>query len=774
MTAENVAVADATATSLTCPGGLPVASIAPGASVVCSASRTIVAADVNAGEYVNIATAEAKTPTGADFPQATATATVTRAAADLITVKALTSASATPSVGDTVTYTITVTNNGPDAATNISLSDTLPSGMTATSGNGVVSAGSYTSPNWTIASLSSGASATLTIEGTINAGQGGNSIANTTTAAVSDLYDPTTTGDNLTETVNVFQPVIAAVADTPAPISGATGGDTPSVLVNDTLNTNPVSLSLVNLTPGTLTVLPAAGSITMNADGTVTVAPGTTSGSYSYPYTICEIANPANCSGTTATIVVATQTLVAANDSGTLADGSAGGTVPGLNVATNDTLNGNPVTLGTNATITPVTAGPITVNADGSVTVAAGTPAADYPVTYELCEILNPTHCVTAVATVTVGTPALAATNDAGTLADGSAGGTVPGLNVATNDTLNGNPVTLGTNATITPVTAGPITVNADGSVTVAAGTPAADYPVTYELCEILNPTHCVTAVATVTVGTPALAATNDAGTLADGSAGGTVPGLNVATNDTLNGNPVTLGTNATITPVTAGPITVNADGSVTVAAGTPAADYPVTYELCEILNPTHCVTAVATVTVGTPALAATNDAGTLADGSAGGTVPGLNVATNDTLNGNPVTLGTNATITPVTAGPITVNADGSVTVAAGTPAADYPVTYELCEILNPTHCVTAVATVTVGTPALAATNDAGTLADGSAGGTVPGLNVATNDTLNGNPVTLGTNATITPVTAGPITVNADGSVTVAAGTACCRLSGHL
>ena len=166
-----------------------------------------------------------------------------------------------------------------------------------------------------------------------------------------------------------------------------------------------------------------------------------------------------------------------------------------------------------------------------------------------------------------------------------------------------------------------------------------------------------------------------------------------------------------------------------------PAADYPVTYELCEILNPTHCVTAVATVTVGTPALAATNDAGTLADGSAGGTVPGLNVATNDTLNGNPVTLGTNATITPVTAGPITVNADGSVTVAAGTPAADYPVTYELCEILNPTHCVTAVATVTVGTPALAATNDAGTLADGSAGGTVPGLNVATNDTLNGNPV---------------------------------------
>ena len=111
-------------------------------------------------------------------------------------------------------------------------------------------------------------------------------------------------------------------------------------------------------------------------------------------------------------------------------------------------------------------------------------------------------------------------------------------------------------------------------------------------------------------------------------------------------------------------------------------------------------MTAVATVTVGTPALAATNDAGTLADGSAGGTVPGLNVATNDTLNGNPVTLGTNATITPVTAGPITVNADGSVTVAAGTPAADYPVTYELCEILNPTHCVTAVATVTVGAPA--------------------------------------------------------------------------
>ena len=42
----------------------------------------------------------------------------------------------------------------------------------------------------------------------------------------------------------------------------------------------------------------------MNPDGTITIAPGTTAGTYTYPYTICEVLNPLNCDTATATIVV--------------------------------------------------------------------------------------------------------------------------------------------------------------------------------------------------------------------------------------------------------------------------------------------------------------------------------------------------------------------------------------------------------------------------------------------------------------------------------------
>ena len=42
----------------------------------------------------------------------------------------------------------------------------------------------------------------------------------------------------------------------------------------------------------------------MNPDGTITVSPDTPAGTYEYPYTICEITNPANCDTATATIVV--------------------------------------------------------------------------------------------------------------------------------------------------------------------------------------------------------------------------------------------------------------------------------------------------------------------------------------------------------------------------------------------------------------------------------------------------------------------------------------
>ena len=120
-------------------------------------------------------------------------------------MKTLASGDATPDEGDTVTFQIQVTNNGAAQATNVSLTDLLPTGLTATAGNGTISQGSYNAATglWTIGTLNSGASATLTLEGTVDVGQGGNTLTNVTTAATGDQNDPTTVGDDLTEQVTV-------------------------------------------------------------------------------------------------------------------------------------------------------------------------------------------------------------------------------------------------------------------------------------------------------------------------------------------------------------------------------------------------------------------------------------------------------------------------------------------------------------------------------------------------------------------------------------------
>jgi len=117
----------------------------------------------------------------------------------------LASGDSTPAEGDTVTFQIVVTNDGTAQATNVSLTDFLPAGLTATGANGTVSQGTYDAATgiFDIGTLNIGETATLTLEGTVDVGQGGNTITNVTTAAMGDQPDPSTIGDDLDEAVIV-------------------------------------------------------------------------------------------------------------------------------------------------------------------------------------------------------------------------------------------------------------------------------------------------------------------------------------------------------------------------------------------------------------------------------------------------------------------------------------------------------------------------------------------------------------------------------------------
>ncbi|WP_264529716.1 choice-of-anchor L domain-containing protein [Flavobacterium sp. N502540] len=579
----------------------------------------------------------------------------------------------------------------------------------------------------------------------------------------------------VSSTVVVSAAAIVALTETTASINGNTGGNSTSLTSNDTLNGNPV---VIGTNPGqvSLTSVTVPAGLTLNADGTVTVAPNTAAGNYTVEYKICEITNPSNCSTVSSTVVVSAAAIVALTETTASINGNTGGNSTSL--TSNDTLNGNPVVIGTNpgqVSLTSVTvpAG-LTLNADGTVTVAPNTAAGNYTVEYKICEITNPSNCSTVSSTVVVSAAAIVALTETTASINGNTGGNSTSL--TSNDTLNGNPVVIGTNpgqVSLTSVTvpAG-LTLNADGTVTVAPNTAAGNYTVEYKICEITNPSNCSTVSSTVVVSAAAIVALTETTASINGNTGGNSTSL--TSNDTLNGNPVVIGTNpgqVSLTSVTvpAG-LTLNADGTVTVAPNTAAGNYTVEYKICEITNPSNCSTVSSTVVVSAAAIVALTETTASINGNTGGNSTSL--TSNDTLNGNPVVIGTNpgqVSLTSVTvpAG-LTLNADGTVTVAPNTAAGNYTVEYKICEITNPSNCSTVSSTVVVSAAAIVALTETTASINGNTGGNSTSL--TSNDTLNGNPVVIGTNpgqVSLTSVTVpAGLTLNADGTVTVAPNTA--------
>lgn len=206
-----------------------------------------------------------------------ATVTVKVLSADLTVAKTVDNAA--PYMGSNVTFTITATNNGPDAATNVVVNDPLPSGYTLVSAT--PSAGTWNSPNWTIGNLAKNASQTLTVVATVKT----TGVYANTATITGTQYDPNTNNNSSTNTpvpVAATDLSINKVVNNATPVIGSNVTFTITATNNGPLAATgvkvvdnlPTGYTLVSATPSTGTWSAPnwnIGNLALNASATLTV-----------------------------------------------------------------------------------------------------------------------------------------------------------------------------------------------------------------------------------------------------------------------------------------------------------------------------------------------------------------------------------------------------------------------------------------------------------------------------------------------------------------------
>ncbi len=430
-----------------------------------------IAATVGAGTALNTTLVNTASAVGAEPDPVTANNSVTittlvAQGADLAVTK---TAPALARPGQNVTYHIVAVNNGPDAATSVTLNDTLPSGTTfvslANAGAGgwtcaTPAVGSSGAVSCTNPTLAAGAATTFTLVVKVDAGVALNTQLVNTALISGATSDPVTTNNSATATTTVVLLADLVVTKTDAPdpvIAGANvsygisvvnnGPDAAAnVTISDALPTGTTFVSLTS-PAGWSCATPAVG-----ANGTVTCSLASLSASGTANFvvvvktdagladgaTLLNTAivtsntpdpNLANNSSTTATTVI-TRADLAVTKSDTPDPVQAGATISyAINVSNNGPSNAQSVTVNdplpsqTSFVAIVCAAGWLcatpAVNANGTLTLTKTGLAPGETATFTLSVKVDPATAqgtnVSNTATVTATTPDPVTTNNSAT-----------------------------------------------------------------------------------------------------------------------------------------------------------------------------------------------------------------------------------------------------------------------------------------------------------------------------------------------------------------------
>ncbi|MDZ4852784.1 MAG: SdrD B-like domain-containing protein [Pirellulaceae bacterium] len=187
----------------------------------------------------------------------------------------------TVTTGQTLTYTLSINNNGPSAVTNVVVSDTLPASLefvSATSGGTAIGSATGQAYSATIASIASGATTTILLAARVRSNATGTTIANTASVTADNPSQETgtrpnsaTDTDTLTRVVTLnlnkvdsADPVIAGGANFSYLVTAFNSGsaDAPNVLFFDPL---PTGITFVSGTFAINETTPRSGAVTFNS-----------------------------------------------------------------------------------------------------------------------------------------------------------------------------------------------------------------------------------------------------------------------------------------------------------------------------------------------------------------------------------------------------------------------------------------------------------------------------------------------------------------------------